>query len=348
MPSDSDSDAAPKAPDLFTSLSEPTPSVVYETYWYLAAERQRIFFANIKDPYGHPHTDDPILQTYKFTNAYRASDRVSQYLIREVIYADGWRERSVEDTFFRILLFKIFNRISTWELLQDAFDELHAETFDPDAFAEVLESAMQANNAVYSGAYLMASGKRAFGQSRKHENHLLLLRKMLQDDLPQHVADAESMEAVFNMLLEYPTIGTFLAYQYATDINYSTITDFSEMEFVYPGPGAESGLRKCFEDPGDYDDSDLIRWMTERQQQAFERFDLDFQDLWGRPLQLIDCQNLFCEVDKYARKRHPGVEGSKGRTHIKAKFQPSLAPIPYLYPPKWDINDRIDFHDRTL
>ena len=30
-------------------------------------------------------------------------------------------------------------------------------------------------------------------------------------------------------------------------------------------------------------------------------FELDFQNLWGRRLQLIDCQNLFCEVDKYSR-----------------------------------------------
>ena len=28
---------------------------------------------------------------------------------------------------------------------------------------------------------------------------------------------------------------------------------------------------------------------------------VEFRDLWGRPLQLIGCQNLFCEVDKYAR-----------------------------------------------
>ena len=37
-----------------------------------------------------PWTSDYILQTYKFTNTYRASDRVSQYLINNVIYTGGF------------------------------------------------------------------------------------------------------------------------------------------------------------------------------------------------------------------------------------------------------------------
>jgi hypothetical protein len=33
-----------------------------------------------------------------------------------------------------------------------------------------------------------------------------------------------------------------------TDLNYSGLTDFSEMEFVMPDPGAKDGIRKCFRD----------------------------------------------------------------------------------------------------
>ena len=58
------------------------------------------------------------------------------------------------------------------------------------------------------------------------------------------------MAQMFAALRAYPTIGDFLAYQYATDLNYSTLTGFSETEFVMPGPGALSGLRKCFADTG--------------------------------------------------------------------------------------------------
>lgn len=348
MPSEplsSPDSAMEAAPDLFSPRTSPTRSPVFKSYWYLAAERQRIFFKKIEDV-SPPYTDDPILQTYKFTNAYRASDRVSQYLIREVIYdpyTDEEQGESVEDTFFRILLFKIFNRVSTWERLNEEVGPIHVDTFDVEHYEQVLESAMQNGYSIYSGAYLMASGKHAFGKSRKHQNHLRLLQKMLDEDVPQRVAEAPSMEAVYELLLSYPTIGTFLAYQYATDLNYSTLTDFSEKEFVMPGPGAESGIKKCFQDPGDYDERELIRWMTDNQDRFFDEYDLDFQDLWGRELKLIDCQNLFCEVDKYARRRHPDVEGTKGRSHIKQKYSPSLEPIPYYYPPDWGINEKTPF-----
>jgi hypothetical protein len=136
-------------------------------------------------------------------------------------------------------------------------------------------------------------------------------------------------------------IGDFLAYQYATDINYSNMTNFSEMSFVVPGPGARDGIRKCFSDFGGLSEIDLIKLVADRQDKEFERLGLIFQDLWGRKLQLIDCQNLFCEVDKYARIAHPEIVGITGRNRIKQKFKVTPRRIPFYYPPKWKINDKI-------
>src|SRR5688500_966390 len=62
-----------------------TTTPVFFAYWKFAAERQQIFFRRLRGEAGKP-TSDPILLRYKFTNAYRASDRVSQYLIGNVIY----------------------------------------------------------------------------------------------------------------------------------------------------------------------------------------------------------------------------------------------------------------------
>ena len=79
------------------------------------------------------------------------------------------------------------------------------------------------------------------------------------------IAESESMQKAFHLLRGYPMIGDFLAYQYVTDLNYSDLLNFSEMEFVMPGPGARSGIRKCFADYGSYSESDLIRWMADHQ-----------------------------------------------------------------------------------
>ena len=90
----------------------------------------------------------------------------------------------------------------------------------------------------------------------------------------------------------------------------------------------------------------MIRVMADRQEVEFERLGLTFQTLWGRRLQLIDCQNLFCEVDKYARVVHPEATGAAGRTRIKQKFKAHEDPIEYWFPPKWGINDAVARHLR--
>ena len=318
-------------------LSPAEPTVVYDTFWQFALERQRIFFRRIEGC-SPPWTHDPILARFKFTNAYRASDRVSQYLIRHVIY-EG--QQSSEEVFFRIVLFKVFNKIETWELFKATVGEIEYSSYSFDEYDRVLSQALAEGRAVYSAAYIMPSGGRAFGHSRKHRNHLKLIERMMEDELPQRIAGARTMRDAFSMLRSYPTIGDFLAYQFVTDLNYSVVTDFSEMEFVVPGPGALDGIHKCFTDLGGLTEADLIRVVAERQKDEFERRGLAFRDLWGRRLQLIDCQNLFCEVSKYARQKHPEIRGISDRSNIKQVYRPTEEQIQYWYPPKWGINSLI-------
>ena len=77
--------------------------------------------------------------------------------------------------------------------------------------------------------------------------------------------------------------------------------------------------------------------MADLQEQEFKRLGLDFQSLWGRRLQLIDCQNLFCEVDKFARVAHPQIVGRTGRTRIKQKFEPTLTPIEFYLSAEMEV-----------
>ena len=290
-----------------------------------------------------PWTDDSILLRFKFTNAYRASDRVSQYLIRHVIYQGS---QEPEELLFRTLLFKLFNKIETWQLLEREFGPLKSTSFDLEAFDRVLTAAMANKRTIYSAAYIMPSGGK-HGDSKKHRNHLRLLKTMLSDGVAYRLTQMTSMRDAFELLLSYPMIGDFLAYQFVTDLNYSPLTNFSEMEFVVPGPGARDGIRKCFKDFGGLNEADIIKMVADRQGREFERLDLDFQSLWGRPLQLIDCQNLFCEVDKYSRHAHPEATGITGRTRIKQMFRCTPSMIDYWYPPKWGLNEIIAREQET-
>lgn len=314
---------------------QPTATPVFDTYWRFSALRQEIFHRRVRGEPA-PWTDDSVLSVHRFTNAYRAADRVSQYLIRHVAYKG---DQADDEVVFRVLLFKLFNKVSTWKLLADAFGTPSARAFSVDEYDEVLTQAFARGERIYSAAYIMPA---AFpGARRKHRTHLELLRAMLDDRLPRRLAACESMQAGYDELLRYRGIGAFLAYQLITDLNYTTVLPFSEMEFVMPGPGARSGLRKCFSDPGDFDEADLIRLVADRQDEEFAGRGIRFEDLWGRPLQLIDCQNLFCEVDKYARVAHPNVKGVGDRRRIKQRFQAAADPVEMWFPPKWGLNEKL-------
>jgi hypothetical protein len=318
------------------------PTVVYDTYWRFAAERQAIFFRRLEG-LPAPWTDDPILRKYAFTNVYRASDRVSQYLIKNVIYTG---DSSPKELVFRIILFKLFNRIGTWRLLETKLGCITHADYSFDRYDAILSAALQKGK-LFSGAYIMPSGSRSFAHRRKHRNMLELVDRMMKDDFHLRISDASSMQEVFELLRSYPMIGDFLAYQLAIDINYSELTDFSETQFVVAGPGAKDGIRKCFSDYGGLNEEEIIRVMADRQEKEFERLGLQFRSLWERRLQLIDCQNLFCEVDKYARLAHPEILGRSKRTRMKRLFRMNPEPINYWYPPKWGLNDRIAGAQKT-
>lgn len=292
-----------------------------------------------------PWTNNEIFKKHKFTNAYRASDRVSQYLIKNVIYDENQNDKN---TLFRILLFKTFNKIETWELLLLELGEITYNSFDIELYDNILMRRMNLGKSIYSGAYIMTSGKSTFGYSKKHRNHLHLIEYMMEDGIYQKVKSCKSLEALFNLLKSYPTIGNFLAFQYAIDINYSKICSFNEMDFVVPGPGAFDGLIKCFSNFGDYTPSEVIRYVTETQNDNFKRLGIEFKSLWGRSLKLIDCQNLFCEVDKYSRVAHPEFNGKSGRKRIKQVFRENKTKMDYWYPPKWKINRKVKDHFSKL
>ncbi|WP_448072987.1 nucleotide kinase domain-containing protein [Georgenia yuyongxinii] len=306
-------------------------SDVLASYWKLAAERQRVYHARLAgEP--EPWTDDEIVSQYRFTNAYRAADRVSQDLIR-VIYTGS---QDPDDVLLRILLYRFFNKPETWQTIEGTLGEVTAADFDAQACGAILDQALAQGDRIYSAAYIVPPPP--FGHQRKHRNHLVLVETMISDGLGQSLRQAASLQDVFHLLLAYPSLGPFLAFQLTIDLNYSTLIDFDEDDFVVAGPGALSGLAKCFPDARGIPASELIRWMVDTQEQQLAHYEIDFQDLFGRRLKLIDCQNLFCETDKYARVAHPDVAGVGNRTRIKQQFIANGPLSPPRFPPKWRLD----------
>ena len=321
---------------LITKKSPPKPSGVYPVLWRFATERHRIYLRRLSGK-ECPWTNDLVLSRYRFTNAFRAADRVSQYLIN-MIYADP--DATYDTLLLRTLLFKIFNKIETWIGIIENLGMPVAEQFSYSACEGLLDNLRRDRRSIYSAAYIMPSGRRS--GITKHRMHLHLIRQMTEDRLASKLEETGSLSEAYSLLLAYPTLGPFLAFQYTIDLNYTTLMNHSEQDFVVAGPGALDGLSKCFESLGDYSPADTIRFLSDRQEEEFTRYGLKFGGLWGRPLQPIDVQNLLCEVSKYTRVTHPEFRGVTDRKRIKQKYRTTgTLPKPF-FPPKWGLNQRVE------
>lgn len=312
-------------------ICPPGNSALFATFWRFASERQRVYERRVAGEVG-PWTTDPIIARYRFTNVFRASDRVTQYLIREVLYGIG--STAADEVIFRALLFKIFNKTSTWELLSGEGTPRLSD-FDPWKAGRLLSLARGRGQRVYSNAYIMPPAPMTDGP--KHEGHLRLVVGMLEGGLADRVKRSSGLEDVYWLLRGFPGLGPFLAYQFAIDLAYSRIVDHDEDEYVVAGPGALDGISKIFPGRDLRQAPALIRCLTEEQDLWFQRYDLPFCGLFGRRLHLVDVQNLLCEISKYARVAHPEIPGVSRRTRIKQGFTPAgSAPQPF-FPPKWRL-----------
>jgi hypothetical protein len=319
---------------IHTRLTPPTPRKgVYEIYWSFASRRNVAFERRLSGQVG-PWTEDPILNTYKFCNVFRAADRVSQYMIRDVVYS---RDHSNDgDRLFQIVAFRTFSKIETWEGTRAYIGR--APTLNDlcsGQFEQALDWVKSRAGGLYTGAFILCANK-AYGFDEKHRNHVALFKHMfLNEKLHETIGKARSLEEVVRALETFPLMGPFMAYQTAIDLNYSALVNFSENDYTQAGPGAVRGLYKAFESLGDYSPSDAIKWMVDRQDVEFGRLELPFNGLFGRKLHAIDCQGLFCELDKYCREAVPTL--ASNRTRIKARFAASPNALKLFFPPKWKL-----------
>jgi alpha-glutamyl/putrescinyl thymine pyrophosphorylase clade 1 len=260
---------------------------------------------------------------------------VSQFLIREVIYEPS-ASTHAEEVVFRILLFKLFNSIPAWQVLKAKFGMPTWKGFNQQAYAAELGNAKANGIKIWNIAYVQ-NQKYATHLPTKHERYLALLDHMMGTNLTGKLQAAPTYFDAFKVLQSYPIHGDFIAMQHLTDINYSEVIDFDEDDFIIPGPGALDGIQKCLPTlPPGMTPSDFIRGCVNDQETMFAAVKQPPVRLLGkRRLHAIDCQNLFCETDKYARVAHP--QFNLKRTEIKQTLKPAGPLPPPFFPPKWGI-----------
>ena len=283
-------------------------------------------------------TQDVILQKYFFCNTYRVLDKVCQYIIKEVI------EKGPQDpveVVFRVVLFNLFTKIGTWEVLVKNLGPLTWAKYNRRSYLKVLSNAVHDGMALYTSAFIKPAPR--FGYDGNFRNHLYLLEVLMENDFPSKLLSAPYMADVFEYLISLPSMGEFSAYQLMLSLSYTNVLNFHRDDFVITGPGSISGLKKLFGRSMSAGFAiEVMRYLAKTQNQHFKRLGLAFSGLGPEklPMDVSDIEHTLCEVDKYCRVRHPQLKGK--RTNITRPFKPSTfrsLPKPIL-PKSWSHPSR--------
>ena len=198
--------AAPKVVDIAGQRVNVT--VILDTFFAFVSERYRIHSKRLAGLPQAQWTEDPILQQYPFTNVFRVFDRVTQYILLEVIRKG---DQSLQEQCFRLMLFRSFNKIETWEFLTETFGALTWRKFNLLAMEQALLDRQQ-RGPLYNAAYIIPSPK--LGANANASNHLRLIQLMMEEDLPSQLQKLEHLKDAHGRIMLFPGMGEFTALQY--------------------------------------------------------------------------------------------------------------------------------------
>ncbi|TFY63010.1 hypothetical protein EVJ58_g3497 [Rhodofomes roseus] len=190
-------------------------SPVLDTLFYFMAERHRIFLRRTSGE-ERPWTDDEILQKYPFTNVFRVYDRTTQYVLRHVVNQGS---QDLHESCFRVILFRMFNKIETWKHLKQQIGELTWADFDVHTYEKVLGAV---SGPLYGPAYICPAPNNIGGKFN-YARHLRLVQLLMEENLPKQLKRFRYLKDAHGWLLLFPSMGDFTALQYVAPRVYVCI-----------------------------------------------------------------------------------------------------------------------------
>jgi len=245
-------------------------------------------------------TADPILKKYKFTNIRRRDDRVSEWVIKNLI------KPAVDDydefLWFTLLVARLINWPPTLcRLIEAGVIPCVPHEFDAARFEAVLESA-KAHGKVYSGAYMLYPTKMEPGgnKSRAVAKYIIGSAVAHADTISAAMWETcethHSVQRLVEALSQCFGISTFIAGQVAADLTYTGL-DFDDLYTYAPiGPGSSRGLNYLL------NRAPFATWSQGAFNAELIRLRLEIiEHLKITDMTLHDVQNCMCEFSKYCR-----------------------------------------------
>lgn len=272
-----------------------TPALLYFVW-----EREAIRIARVNGHAG-PWTEDPVLRKYKFTNVRRRDDRVSQWIIKEIIkpnLRDG-------NLWFSLLIARLINWPPTLDrLIYEEVIPCAPREFNSAAFVKTIEDFKSVKSKVYSGAYMVYPTKMDPGGNKSQAIAKHIIGSVIKhaDDINGALwnkSDKANIERFVRTMTKCFGISTFMAGQVAADLTYAAghLDRAKDLYTFAPiGPGSSRGLNYLL------NRSAFATWKQEDFNAELQKLHKEISEqLQITDLTLHDVQNVMCEFSKYCR-----------------------------------------------
>jgi hypothetical protein len=287
-----------------TIVAEHFDPELYDLYWRMIAERQRMYVRRALLGMPRPWTEDKILSTEFITNMYRELDPGTQYVITQLLTLP-----KAEDRVFNVLMYRLMGSNS------EAFDLIRGpvKQFKQATMLAKLNAYSDAGGKIFGDAYRVA-GYETEGGSTKIENISLMFGRIAKEmpDIMGSLKAATNPREGFDVIKSLSGFGEFLAHQITVDLLYSNedgqaVLPGGEDTWAQAGPGARNGIWAMLKPnikPRNL--MMVMQFLRDAQEEEFDKRGIAFPylaDADGNPIHLSICniQSTLCEFFKYSR-----------------------------------------------
>jgi hypothetical protein len=268
-----------------------------EEFFSTALERYAILTKRRSGAPG-PWTQDKVFQQYRFCNTFREDDRTTIWFrenLREPLRNDA------HSVLLATVAFRWFNRIETGEKIKYMLEVGGWSSSE----ARV---ALEKQKPVVTGAYII---KTPNGMS-KLDGVLWCIDQVdthhLAGHLPHTPPEERTLEGVWDCLMQFPYLGSFMSYQIVSDLIHTCWLDKASDTYTWAamGPGSTRGLGWLVAGNPDHfsmgskKDCDTMRLAMQEIVAASER-------PWSGKWTMQQVQHWLCEHDKYTRAKNGQV-----------------------------------------
>ena len=309
--------------------------ILHSGFFHWIVERHETYRNRLKGlPFGE-WSDDPVLESYKFTNPFRENDTATIWM-REHFVTHNPDDMTLSNNVLNAALFRM---VGTTQFAREFIDRhgwITQENFSPNLIKEIIQRRIDTKQRCFTGAYIVTNqGIKAPKSEVVIDKFITPLVEGVAGVLPRSLDSNFNLEQLHKWLLLFKGFGGggFMAYEVVSDVLYmpniwvkgavdGRSIPSDRYTWANAGPGALRGLNRIW---GRF----LTKRMSSTEALAKMKHLLSYKKLIAevsvergyKPINPTDIdmrciEHSLCEYDKYMR-----VTEGQGRPRSVCKYK---------------------------